>query len=138
MTAATGPGAGTDRRVAAALEASSLYRFFRAGDEETLACKGSAWPSTPGEFVVIAGPSGSGKSTLLSCLAGLDEPDGGTVRVGGQPLSHQPEPNRARLRARSVGLLLQSGNLFNHLTVDQNIASPDSSPPPRPGRPRGR
>ena len=34
-----------------------------------------------GELVAVTGPSGSGKSTLLPCLAGLDEPDGGTVRI---------------------------------------------------------
>lgn len=104
-----------------ALEARSLYRFFRAGDEETLALQGVSLSVEAGEFVVIAGPSGSGKSTLLSCLAGLDDPDGGTVRIGGRRLSHQPEPVRARLRARTVGLMLQSGNLFDHLTLTQNI-----------------
>jgi putative ABC transport system ATP-binding protein len=107
---------------ALALEARSLYRFFRAGEEETLALQGVSLAVDAGEFVVIAGPSGSGKSTLLSCLAGLDDPDGGTVRVGGRRLSHQPEPERARLRARSVGLLLQSGNLFDHLSLAHNIS----------------
>jgi putative ABC transport system ATP-binding protein len=104
-----------------AIEARSLYRFFRAGDEETLALQGVSLAVDAGEFVVIAGPSGSGKSTLLACLAGLDEPDGGTVRVSGQRLSHQAEPVRARLRAERVGLLLQSGNMFDHLSVMQNV-----------------
>ncbi|MEP7021389.1 MAG: ATP-binding cassette domain-containing protein [Pseudonocardiales bacterium] len=106
----------------AALEARSLYRFFRAGEEETLALQGVSLCLEPGDFVAVVGPSGSGKSTLLSCLAGTDEPDGGTVRVAGQRLSHQPEPVRARMRARQVGLLFQSGNLLGHLTVAQNIA----------------
>jgi putative ABC transport system ATP-binding protein len=124
MTAATGPhvSMGTDTPESTpALAASSLYRFFRAGDEETQALQGVSLTLRPGDFVAVVGPSGSGKSTLLSCLAGLDEPDGGTVRVGGQRISHQPEPIRARLRARRVGLLLQSGNLFTHLTVEQNV-----------------
>jgi putative ABC transport system ATP-binding protein len=105
----------------AALEARSLYRFFRAGDEETLALRGVSLVVDAGEFVVIAGPSGSGKSTLLSCLAALDEPDGGSVRIAGQRISHQPERARARLRAQRIGLLLQSGNLLDHLTVAQNV-----------------
>jgi putative ABC transport system ATP-binding protein len=120
MTAAAGPDAPATTE-SPALEASSLYRFFRAGDEETQALRGVSLTLRLGDFVAVVGPSGSGKSTLLSCLAGLDEPDGGTVRVGGQRISHQPEPIRARLRARRVGLLLQSGNLFTHLTVEQNV-----------------
>jgi putative ABC transport system ATP-binding protein len=107
--------------VTAVLDARSLYRFFRAGDEETLALQGVSLSVTAGEYVAVTGPSGSGKSTLLACLAGTDEPDGGTVRIGGQRLSHQPEVIRARMRAERIGLLFQSGNLFAHLTVLQNV-----------------
>jgi putative ABC transport system ATP-binding protein len=107
--------------VTAVLDARSLYRFFRAGDEETLALQGVSLSLTVGEIVAVTGPSGSGKSTLLACLAGTDEPDGGTVRIGERRLSHQPEVIRARMRAERIGLLFQSGNLFAHLTVLQNI-----------------
>jgi putative ABC transport system ATP-binding protein len=69
----------------------------------------------------VTGPSGSGKSTLLACLAGIDEPDGGTVLVAGQRISHRPEIVRARLCARHIGLLFRSANLFEHLTVRQNL-----------------
>lgn len=103
------------------LRACALYRFFRAGDEETLALQGVSLSLWAGELVALVGPSGSGKSTLLACLAGLDEPDGGTVVIAGQRISHQPEPLRARLRAREIGLLFQSANLLEHLTVRQNI-----------------
>jgi putative ABC transport system ATP-binding protein len=103
------------------LEAQSLYRFFRAGDEETLALRGVSLTVRRGELVAVVGPSGSGKSTLLACLAGLDEPDGGAVRVGGQRISHRPERLRARLRARRIGVLFQDRNLLAHLTVEQNI-----------------
>jgi putative ABC transport system ATP-binding protein len=115
------PADGTERSADKALEARSLYRFFRAGEEETLALQGVSVSLAPGEFVAVSGPSGSGKSTLLSCLAGLDEPDGGTVLVGGRRISHQPEPIRARLRARHIGVLFQSANLVEHLTVEGNL-----------------
>ena len=59
---------------------------------------------------------------MLACLAGLDEPDGGHVEVMSQRLSRRPEAVRARLRARHIGVLMQSGNLFDHLTVAANIA----------------
>jgi putative ABC transport system ATP-binding protein len=104
-----------------ALQARDLYRFFRAGEEETLALRGVALRVRRGETVAVIGPSGSGKSTLLACLAGLDEPDGGIVHVGGERISHRPEAERARVRARRIGVLLQSGNLIAHLDISANI-----------------
>jgi putative ABC transport system ATP-binding protein len=115
------PAAVAGAEPAPVVEARSLYRFFRAGDEEVLALRGVSLTLRPGEVVAVVGPSGSGKSTLLACLAGLDEPDGGTVWVGGQRISHQPEHRRARLRARHVGVLYQDRNLLAHLTVEQNV-----------------
>jgi putative ABC transport system ATP-binding protein len=106
----------------AVLEARSLYRFFHAGDDETLALQGVSLAVEGGEMVAVTGPSGSGKSTLLSCLAGLDEPDGGRVLVAGERLSRRPEEERARLRARSIGMLFQQTNLVAHLSVEDNIS----------------
>jgi putative ABC transport system ATP-binding protein len=109
-------------KVPPALEARSLYRFYRAGDEETLALQGVSLTLHSGEFVAVTGPSGSGKSTLLACLAGMDDPDGGSVRIAGQRISHRPEPERARIRARHIGMLFQNANLLDHLTVAQNLS----------------
>jgi len=103
------------------LEARNLYRFFRAGDEETLALRGVSLTVQAGSTVAVLGPSGSGKSTLLNCLAGLDEPAGGTVLVRGERLSHRPETERARIRAHRIGVLLQTGNLLQHLDVRGNV-----------------
>ena len=104
-----------------ALQARDLYRFFRTGDDETLALRGVSLTVERGEAVAVVGPSGSGKSTLLSCLARLDEPAGGTVTVGGERVSHRPEADRARIRARRIGILMQSRNLLPHLDVRANI-----------------
>ncbi|MEP7202028.1 MAG: ABC transporter ATP-binding protein [Ilumatobacteraceae bacterium] len=105
----------------ALLEAVDLYRFYHSGDEETLALRGVSIRLYPHEVVAVTGPSGSGKSTLLACLAGLDEPDGGSVRVAGEMMSRRPEAQRAALRARTVGMLFQAGNLLDHLSVEQNV-----------------
>ena len=106
----------------ALLEAESLYRFFHAGDDETLALRGVSLEVAGGEVVAVTGPSGSGKSTLLACLAGLDDPDGGVVRVAGERLSRRPEEERAAVRARSLGMLYQQSNLVAHLSVEANLA----------------
>jgi putative ABC transport system ATP-binding protein len=124
--------------MAAALDAASLYRFFHAGEEETLALQGVSLTVGRGELVAVVGPSGSGKSTLLACLAGLDEPDGGCVLIEGERLSRRPEPERAALRARRVGVLFQSGNLLDHLTVAENVVLAQRvAGRPNPGRAAG-
>jgi putative ABC transport system ATP-binding protein len=103
------------------LRARDLYRFYRAGDEETLALRGVSLEAPAGQVLVISGPSGSGKSTLLACLAGLDEPDGGSVYLRQARVSHRPEAERSALRARHIGTLFQTANLLEHLTVRRNI-----------------
>ena len=103
------------------VEARDLYRFYHADDDETLALRGVSLCVAEGELVAVTGPSGSGKSTLLACLAGLDDPDGGMVFIAGQAMSRRPEPERAALRARSIGMLFQSNNLLDHLTIGVNF-----------------
>jgi putative ABC transport system ATP-binding protein len=104
-----------------AVVASELYRFYHIGDDETLALRGVSLTVHPGETVAVVGPSGSGKSTLLACIAGLDEPDGGHVDVAGRRVTRRSEPERAAIRARSIGIMLQSGNLIGHLSVADNV-----------------
>jgi len=104
-----------------ALEAHELYRFYHVEEEEILALRGVTLEVLSGEIVAVQGPSGSGKSTLLACLAGLDEPQGGYVTILGKRLTRKPEVERSAIRASSIGIMLQSGNLFEHLSVEDNI-----------------
>lgn len=106
------------------LRACDLYRFYHAGEEETLALRGVSLDIDSGETLAVMGPSGSGKSTLLACLAGLDEPDGGYVQIQDHRLTRRSETERAAIRARYIGIMLQAGNLFDHLTVEENLLLP--------------
>ncbi|HVS59783.1 MAG TPA: ABC transporter ATP-binding protein [Gemmatimonadaceae bacterium] len=119
VTSSSGSSAPTSG--APAIEARELYRFYHIGDDETQALRGVSMQVNRGEIVAVVGPSGSGKSTLMACIAGLDEPDGGFVYINGERLTRRDEKARTGLRARSIGILLQSGNLFDHLTVRQNV-----------------
>ncbi len=103
------------------LEANELYRFYHSGRDETFALRGVSLQARAGEMVAISGPSGSGKSTLLSCLAGLDEPDGGHVSIRGEWITRKSEAERCAIRARSIGMLLQTGSLLEPLSVLGNV-----------------
>lgn len=103
------------------VEARGLHRFFRRGGEEVAALRDVSLRLSAGELVAVMGPSGSGKSTLLNLLAGLDDPDGGSVTVAGQPISHQAPNAQARLRGRLLGVLTQASGLVEHLSVLDNL-----------------
>ncbi|RAU91826.1 sulfate ABC transporter ATP-binding protein [Mycobacterium colombiense] len=69
-----------------------------------------------GSLTALLGPSGSGKSTLLRTIAGLDQPDTGTVTINGRDVTRVP-PQR-----RGIGFVFQHYAAFKHLTVRDNVA----------------
>ncbi|WP_163070090.1 ABC transporter ATP-binding protein, partial [Acinetobacter nosocomialis] len=70
----------------------------------------------PEEFLTFLGPSGSGKTTTLMMVAGLQQPDAGSIRLGGQPVDRLP-PYR-----RDIGMVFQNYALFPHMSVRRNVA----------------
>jgi phospholipid/cholesterol/gamma-HCH transport system ATP-binding protein len=76
-----------------------------------------------GETLVIIGRSGGGKSVLLKHLIGLMQPDSGEIWIEGQNIIGMNERELAAVR-RKIGILFQSGALFDSMTVEENIAFP--------------
>jgi putative ABC transport system ATP-binding protein len=108
----------------AAVAASGLVKVYGSGDTAVRALAGVTVQFGTGEFTAIMGPSGSGKSTLMHCLAGLDTPTSGSVRIGQAELSGLPDRALTRLRRERVGFVFQAFNLLPALTAEQNIRLP--------------
>src|SRR5438270_6087372 len=114
----------TQTTVQAAVEAIDLVKVYGAGDAAVYALDGVTAGFGSGQFTAIMGPSGSGKSTLMHCLAGLDTPTSGSVRIGNTEISGLPDKELTLLRRRRVGFVFQSFNLLPTLTAEQNIRLP--------------
>ena len=82
-----------------------------------------------GCFAVLVGPSGCGKSTLLRLVAGLEQPDEGSLHIAGKDVT------RAEPRDRDIAMVFQSYALYPHLTVKDNLSFGLKLRGPAPGRP---
>src|SRR5438477_12166016 len=91
------------------------------GDQQIL--RGVDLDVAVGETLVIIGRSGGGKSVLLKYLIGLMQPDAGEIWVSGKNIIGMSERQLTGIR-QTVGILFQSGALFDSMTVEDNIASP--------------
>ncbi len=74
-----------------------------------------------GEQALLVGGSGRGKSTLLQLIAGLLDPDAGTIRVGGRNIHALTGPERDRYRGQHIGMIFQTFNLLRGWTAAENV-----------------
>lgn len=101
------------------LDIEGLHKRF--GDHAVLA--GATVQVPRGCLVTVLGRSGAGKSVLLKCLAGIIEPDAGSITFGGRPLDKNDPVARADFRRR-CSFLFQSNALFDSLTALENVELP--------------
>jgi iron(III) transport system ATP-binding protein len=78
----------------------------------------------PGTFFTLLGPSGCGKTTTLRCIAGLERPDAGQIRIGETVLYDSASGTAVPLNRRGIGMVFQSYAIWPHMTVFENIAFP--------------
>lgn len=101
-----------------------LAKEFPVSGGRVAALKGLDLEVAEGEFFVIVGASGSGKTTLLRCVAGLEAPDGGEIRIAGRVVSSDNPPVWVASQQRQLGMVFQSYAVWPHLTVYENVALP--------------
>lgn len=100
-----------------AIEFKQVTKTFMDGGKELQALKPTNLTINKGEFVAIIGPSGSGKSTFLTIAGGLQQPTEGQVLINQQAFSELNEKQRAKIRFKEIGFILQASNLVPFLTV---------------------
>ena len=106
------------------VEIRHLKKYFKDGSQVVKALDGIDLYIEKGKFTVITGTSGSGKTTLLNTIAGLYEPDEGTVIVDGLNLSKMGEEQLTVFRRRKIGFVFQGYNLIPEMTIRENIVFP--------------
>jgi putative spermidine/putrescine transport system ATP-binding protein len=104
----------TTRADAKGIELSGIAKNY--GRQSVL--RGIDLSVKPGEFLAMLGPSGSGKTTLLKIIAGFEDPDQGSLTLGGRDMRGIP-PER-----RNIGVVFQNYSLFPHMTIGANVGFP--------------
>ena len=113
----------TDKSV---LLASDLHRSYKqaGGDNDLAVLEGANLEVHAGEKLAIIGVSGSGKTTLLNLLAGLDDPNGGSVKLCGTDWQNLDASQRASWRNQHLGFVYQFHHLLAEFSALENVALP--------------
>lgn len=106
------------------IQIEALHKTFTHANHDVTVLQDINLNIQKGECVVLKGVSGSGKTTLLSLIAGLDKPSSGKVLIENEPISKLPDLFASQLRAKKIGMIFQHFNLFEHLSVNENVTIP--------------
>jgi len=106
------------------LKVHQACKSFQQGNHKVKVLEHLDLEVIQGEKVAILGPSGCGKSTLLSLLAGLDNPDSGTIEIDGTDLAKINEDQLSQTRSEKLGIVFQQYHLMRNLTAVENVGLP--------------
>jgi putative ABC transport system ATP-binding protein len=107
-----------------AVEMRDVERTFGTGPSAVHALRGVSLDVPRGALIAVRGRSGSGKTTLLNIVGGLDQPDAGSVHVGGAEVSAMSESERRDLRRTKVAFVFQAFGLLPILSAAENVGVP--------------
>ncbi|MBZ0256889.1 ABC transporter ATP-binding protein [bacterium] len=104
----------------------NVTKTYQRGDEVVTALNNASFELRDGELAAMVGPSGCGKSTCLNLASGVDMPDQGCIFINQSDLTKVSESELTRHRRFGVGVVFQAFHLLPHLTVEENVALPQS------------
>ena len=99
-------------------------KYVNDGESEVVAIKNISFRLPNFGMVCVTGTSGCGKTTLLNLLGGFDVPTGGTIKIDDCDITGFDEKKWNQFRAEKMGFLFQNCNLFEEMTVRENVALP--------------
>jgi putative ABC transport system ATP-binding protein len=114
----------SDASTESIISVRALVKNYTLGQTTVYAVRGVDIDIKDGEFVAIVGNSGAGKTTLLNCMAGLDDPDYGSVFFNGKDLHSLADKEKSRARLRDMGFIFQNYALLPHFNARENVALP--------------
>jgi iron(III) transport system ATP-binding protein len=106
------------------LTVRGLTKTYATADGSFQALKGIDFDVPQGGFYTLLGESGCGKSTTLRCIAGLEEPDGGSISIDGHVVADVDRGTHVPTFERDIGLVFQSYAIWPHMDVFANVAYP--------------
>jgi iron(III) transport system ATP-binding protein len=109
----------------AMLEVAGLVKIYaNTGDGPSGGLREASFALPRGTFFTLLGPSGCGKTTTLRCIAGLEQPDAGIIRIGDDAMFDAARRVSVSLNRRNVGMVFQSYAIWPHMSVFENVAFP--------------
>lgn len=106
------------------IKIESLYKSYGSTKNSTTVLHNINLQIHKDTLTILQGVSGSGKSTLLSLIAGFEKPCSGAIYIDDQPISKLPDLHQSRLRNTKIGFIFQHFNLFDELSVYENVMTP--------------
>ena len=118
------PGSDREPPETMVVRLEDVSKAYQLGDQTVHALRGVNLGIEAGVFMALAGPSGSGKSTLLNLIGCIDTPSRGRVLINGHDVSGRTPDELSALRARTIGFIFQTFNLFPVLSAAENVEYP--------------